>query len=352
MASHRFQDHAMRYAARALGALPTGIVRTLAGAPVVIDGNELDPTVQVSLRVMNAAPGAKFEEMPLDEARASIDLEAWTFASTQAVSVIQDITIPTRDGSVAARVYRPGSASERRGALVYFHGGGWVVGSLDSTDAVCRTLARETGMTIVSVAYRLAPEHPFPAGVHDCIDAFRWVRDHARDFDASPAQVAVGGESAGGNVAAVTSLVTRDDAAGAPFGQLLFCPVTDLSRKADSYALFRDGFFLTEAQMDWYSAHYLSGGGSAEDPMVSPLLAADLAGVAPAYVAVSGFDVLRDEGIAYAERLRDAGVPTELVNHTAQIHGFVNACGVTRDARAALAHAGAWVRRMLPVDTT
>lgn len=350
MASHGIQDYAMRYAARALGALPSSVVRRLAGAPIVIDGNELDPTVQVSLRAMNASPGAKFEEMPLDRARASIDVEAWTFASTQPVSLIEDIEIPTRDGSVAGRVYRPGLPAERRGALVYFHGGGWVVGSLESTDAVCRTLARETGMTVVSVAYRLAPEHPFPHGVHDCIDAFRWVRDNAERFGSTAAQVGVGGESAGGNVAAVTANVTRDDPEGAPFAQLLFCPVTDLSRKARSYELFPDGFFLTEAQMDWYSAHYLSGGGAADDPLVSPLLAEELAGVAPAYIAVSGFDVLRDEGIAYAERLLDAGVPAHLVNHTAQIHGFVNACGVTREARAALADAGAWLRRTLPRD--
>ncbi|WP_150958229.1 alpha/beta hydrolase [Microbacterium testaceum] len=342
MSRPRPQDHLLRWGARTLGSMPPAVLRSVNGSPIVIDGNTLHPAVQTSLRVMNDSPGAHFERLPLDEARAHIELEAWTFAGSIRLAQREDITIPTRAGGVRGRVYQARLDRPSPGTIVYFHGGGWVLGSIDSADAACRTLAKSTGMTVVSVEYRLAPENPFPEGLEDCIDAFRWVRDTASRHGGMAATVGVGGESAGGNVAAVTSIVTRDDAEGAPAFQILFCPVTDLSRKHRSYELFADGFFLTEAQMDWYAAHYLRGGGRADDPLVSPLLTEDLAGLAPAYVAVSGFDVLRDEGIAYARRLEDAGVDTTLVTHTGQIHGFFNACGALKDARDAVTEAGTW----------
>ncbi|WP_295825321.1 alpha/beta hydrolase [uncultured Microbacterium sp.] len=348
----RPQDHLLRWGARALGSLPPAVLRAVNGRPVVIDGNTLHPAVQTSLRVMNDAPGALFERLPLDEARAHIELEAWTFAGTTKLAQRDDIEIPTRAGRVPGRVYRADLDRAASGIIVYLHGGGWVLGSVDSADATCRTLAKTSGMTVVSVGYRRAPEAPFPAGLHDSVDAFRWVRDNAARFGGTADAVGVGGESAGGNLSAVVASVARDDAEGAPAFQILFCPVTDLSRKHRSYALFADGFFLTEAQMDWYAAHYLSGGGSADDPLVSPLRAEDLSGLAPAYVAVSGFDVLRDEGIAYAERLEAAGVATHLVTHTGQIHGFFNACGALRDARDAVADAGRWAVTTLAATRT
>jgi len=338
----RPQDHLLRWGARALGAMPAPVLHSVNGDPVVIDGNTLHPAVQTSLRVMNGSPGAHFERLPLDEARAHIELEAWTFAGTTRLAQREDITIPTRAGSVPGRVYRARLDRPSRGTIVYFHGGGWVLGSVDSADATSRTLAKTTGMTVVSVGYRLAPEDPFPAGVEDGIDAFRWTRDNAHRFGGTAETVGVGGESAGGNLAAVISLVARDDAEGAPAFQILFCPVTDLSQKHRSYELFADGFFLTAAQMDWYTEHYLRGGGRTDDPLVSPLRADDLGGLAPAYIAVSGFDVLRDEGIAYARRLEEAGVDTTLVTHPGQIHGFFNACGALKDARDAVGHAGRW----------
>ncbi|KTR94480.1 alpha/beta hydrolase [Microbacterium testaceum] len=342
MVRHRLQDHALHWGARALGRVPKGVLRRLNGSPIEVDGHRLHPTVQTSLRVMNASPGAHFERMPLAQARAHIEVEAWTFASSTRLAERVDITIPTRDGRVPARVYRARTDRPARGTVVYFHGGGWVLGSLDSADATCRTLAATTGMTVVSIDYRLAPENPFPAAVHDGVDAFRWTRDNAHRFGGTADAVGVGGESAGGNLAAVISTITRHDPTGTPAFQILFCPVTDLSRRHRSYELFRDGFFLTEAQMTWYAAHYLGSTGRADDPLVSPLLADDLDGLAPAYVAVSGFDVLRDEGIAYAQRLGEAGVDTTLVTHAGQIHGFFNACGALKDARDAVTAAGTW----------
>ncbi|MGO2683985.1 MAG: alpha/beta hydrolase [Microbacterium sp.] len=295
----------------------------------------------VALRMLNGGPAATFERFPLDKAREFIEVDAWTFSGRSRGLVREQISIPTRDGSIPARVYTPrgGTLTTPPGVLVYFHGGGWVVGSLDTADSVCATIAKTTGMVVVSVDYRLAPENPFPSGVNDSVDAFRWVRDHASSFGTDARHVAVGGESAGGNISAVVSLDTRDDPEGGPMFQLLFMPVTDLSQKSNSYLLFGEGYFLTEAQMDWYTDHYLRGAGSATDPRVSPLLADDLTGVAPAYVVVSGFDPLRDEGLAYADRLRQANVPVETVVHAGQIHGFVNACLVSGAAHDAVLHA-------------
>lgn len=338
----RLHDHALRWGARALGSTPSVVLRAVNGRPVVVDGCTLHPAVQASLRVMNDAPGARFETLPVEAAREHIEREAWTFASTLRLAQRDDIVIPTRSGSVPGRVYRARTDGAASGTVVYFHGGGWVLGSVDSADATCRTLADSSGLTVVSVGYRLAPEDPFPAGLEDGVDAFRWVRDNAARFGSRASTVGVGGESAGGNMAAVVSAVTRADAEGSPAFQILFCPVTDLSRKHRSYELFADGFFLTEAQMDWYAAQYLGDSGRRDDPLVSPLLADDVSGLAPAYVAVSGFDVLRDEGVAYARKLEAAGVPTTLVTHADQIHGFFNACGALRDARTAVADAGRW----------
>lgn len=338
----RLHDHALRWGARALGSTPSVVLRAVNGRPVVVDGCTLHPAVQASLRVMNDAPGARFELLPVEAAREHIEREAWTFASTLRLAQRDDIVIPTRSGSVPGRVYRARTDGAASGTVVYFHGGGWVLGSVDSADATCRTLADSSGLTVVSVGYRLAPEDPFPAGLEDGVDAFRWVRDNAARFGSRASTVGVGGESAGGNMAAVVSAVTRADAEGSPAFQILFCPVTDLSRKHRSYELFADGFFLTEAQMDWYAAQYLGDSGRRDDPLVSPLLADDVSGLAPAYVAVSGFDVLRDEGVAYARKLEAAGVPTTLVTHADQIHGFFNACGALRDARTAVADAGRW----------
>lgn len=336
-------DRLLRRAARTLGALPAPVLRALAGRPVVVEGRTLDPAVQLTLRILNATPGARFEEWPVPRARRHLDREAWTFGARTALEEVSELLVPTRDGRVRVRTYRADRSVPATGALVWLHGGGWVLGSLDSTDAACRELAVATGATVVSVEYRLAPEHPFPAGLHDAVDVFRWVRDHAALFGTSAQRVGVGGESAGGNLATVTAALTRDDADGGPTHQLLLFPVTDLTRKRRSSALFGAGYFLSEAQMDWYARHYLAGA-PADDPRVSPLLRPDLARSAPAYVAVAGFDVLRDEGVELAARLQADGVPVRLVEHTGQVHGFVNACGVTPQARTALQHAGAAFR--------
>lgn len=341
-------DRAVRAVVRILGALPEPLQRVIAGPPDEVDGNRLFTEVQMALRLLNSMPGSSFEDLPLPRSRAQLDSEAWIFGDRPSITAVEEIRIPTRSGSLPARRYRQHPDRSPDATVVYFHGGGWVVGGLDSADSVCRTIARAGDLTVISVDYRLAPEHPFPAAVEDAEDAYRWVRDN------TDGPVVVAGDSAGGNLAAVVSasIPGRDG----PDFQLLFYPVTDLSRRSRSYNLFADGYFLTEKQMDWYRGHYLPDPDLATDPRVSPLLTDDtaLAGVAPAHVVVAGFDVLRDEGIAYAEKLRAVGVPTTLQVVTGHIHGFANATGIgttggdaLRDALAAL-RAGLAVIRSRP----
>lgn len=332
--SATFSEKLTRSVIRTLGALPEGLQRVIAGKPVVVDGQQLYTEVQMALRLLNALPGSDFSTLPLAEARAQIDAEARIFGGSHEVAEVRELTIPTRSGSVPARSYAQVPADQRTGTVLYFHGGGWVVGSLDSADSVCRFIAAESTLEVIAVDYRLAPEHPFPAGVEDAIDAYLWLRK-----ERGCERIAVAGDSAGGNLSTVLCLATADDPLGPPDFQLLFFPVTDLSEKRGSYKLFAEGYFLTEAQMDWYREHYLPTPSDALNPLASPLLAdaQALEKLPPAHVAVSGFDVLRDEGIAYATRLQEAGVPTTLQIVEGHIHAFVNATGVGKLSAQALA---------------
>lgn len=336
-----------RQVLRLLGALPEWVQRRLAGPPVRIDGQQLRPEVQVALRLMKVAAGTTFEELPLAEGRAQISAEAWVFGDEPPVDEVTDISIPGVDATkIPGRLYRPAGLADGAAMLVYFHGGGWVLGGLDAADSVCRVLADHAGIVVLSVDYRLAPEHPFPAAINDALAAFRHAIADAANLGIDPARIAVGGESAGGNIAAVLARLATDDATvgSPPAFQLLFMPVTDLSKKHRSYELFADGFFLTEAQMDWYKAHYLEDPAQAADPRVSPLLAEDLSGLPPAYVVTAGFDPLRDEGEAYVRRLVDAHVPTAHRRLEGCIHGIVNATGVSAAARDALVQAAGALR--------
>jgi len=200
---------------------------------------------------------------------------------------------------------------------------------------------------VLSIAYRLAPEHRFPAAVDDALAAFRWATQEAGSLGVDLWRIAVAGDSAGGNLAAVVAQLATRDGGARPAAQLLIYPVTDLSRKQRSYTLFREGFFLTEREMDWYRGHYLPADTDALDPRASPLLASDVHGLPPAMVLTAGFDVLRDEGEAYARRLEDAAVPVHLRRQGGLIHGFCNATGVSRPAAAAMREAAAWLAATL-----
>ena len=244
-------------------------------------------------------------------------------------------TVDLDAGGVPARLYRPTPGHGATGLVVWFHGGGWVLGDLASHDNICHSLALRSGHAVLSIDYRLAPEAPFPAGLGDCIQATRWAHANAADLGIDPERIAVGGDSAGANLAAVVCHI-----APAPLAfQLLVYPVTDARMDTRSYEENGEGLFLTATSMRWFLDHYLSGGvGSPDDPRVSPLLAADevLAAGPPALVITAGFDPLRDEGISYADRLANVGVATSHVHFPGQIHGFFSMSNYLGDARSAL----------------
>ena len=242
-------------------------------------------------------------------------------AEPEPVGSVRDFRIPGAEEGVPVRVYAP----EGEGpfpVLVYYHGGGWVVGSLDGVDSLCRALTEAADCMVVSVDYRLAPEHPFPAPVEDAHAAFRWVADTVDAVGGDPDRVAVGGDSAGGNLAAAVSLLARDRGGPTPDYQLLVYPATDPDLATDSYAENAEGYFLTRDDMAWFWDHYLASDVDAANPYAAPLLARDLSGLPPATVVTAGFDVLRDEGVAYAERLADAGVDVDHRHYERMIHGF------------------------------
>lgn len=257
---------------------------------------------------------------------------------------VETLEIPGLDGPLAARLYAPDPEPGGTGLLVYYHGGGWVIGDLDTCEGICRFLARESGCAVLSVDYRLAPEHPFPAAVEDAVAALAYAADRADYLGADPARIAVGGDSAGGNLATVAARAARNGEAPQPAFQLLIYPVCDLSEKRPSYELFREGYLLTEAEMDWFRDRYLPEPDAARDPRASPLLAEELSGLPPAYIATAGFDPLRDEGEAYAQRLAEAGVPVALRRHEGLVHSYANMTAVGRAAREAMLEAAAALR--------
>jgi acetyl esterase len=276
----------------------------------------LDPQVRAYLDSIAAAP--PLHSFPVDEARtvyvAGVPL---TSGTAEPVASIEDRTLPGPQGPIPVRVYEPEGA---HGTFVYLHGGGWVVGNLDTHDVLCRSIARRAGCRLVAVAYRLAPEHPYPAAIVDAWAALAW------HLHAAEGPVAVGGDSAGGNLAAVCAVRARDR--GFPLAaQLLLYPALDPTMSMQSYEDLAEGYRLTRAGMEWYWGHYI-GGADTSDPELAPLLQANLAGVAPAFVTVAEYDPLRDEGEAYAERLREAGVPVTLKRYDGLIHGFYAMAGV------------------------
>src|SRR5580658_6639335 len=253
------------------------------------------------------------------------------------VHEVTDLTIPGPGGELPLRLYRP--ASDRPlPVLCYFFGGGWVLGTIDTADGVSRGLANASGALVVVAGYRLAPEHPFPAAVDDCYAALRCVADHAGEIGADPGRIAVGGDSAGGNLAAAVALRARDG--GPPLaGQLLVYPNTDQLADDESMRAAEDPFLFNRHSVAWYRRHYLADPGDAASPLASPLRAESLAGLPPALVITAEYDPLRDQGEAYARRLAAEGVPVELSRYPGMAHGFFTMAGTLDASRAAIAQA-------------
>jgi iron complex transport system substrate-binding protein len=283
-----------------------------------------------------------------EAARRWSSLRAESLPSGPDAKVVS-LTIPGAEGERSVRVYRPLDAGEGPlPVILWFHGGGFVIGDLAQADGDCRRLATCVGAVVVSLDYRLAPEHPFPAAPEDCFAALRWVAANAGAIGGDASRLAVGGDSAGGNLAAVTSLLARDRNGPALRFQLLVYPVTDLTRFDRPSTLENaTGYFLTRAAMMWFTSHYAPRPGDAANPCVSPLLAADLGGLPPALVITAEHDPLRDEGEAYAARLREAGVPTTLSRYAGTIHGFFTMHGFLDIGRRAHEEAEAALRAAL-----
>ena len=280
---------------------------------------------------------------PADARRFYLERRFFTQPEAPAVAELRELAT---DAGIALRLYRP-VASGVLPVLVYFHGGGWTIGDLDTHDVLCRQLCLASGAAVVAVDYRLAPEHRFPAAVDDCLAAVRWVRAQAGAQGLDGTRLAVGGDSAGGNLAAVVSLLLRDAGDAPPLFQLLIYPATDQRAKAPSHIANAQGYLLTADSVNYFRGQYLPGPAAWNDWRASPLLAPDLHGLPPALVLTAGFDPLRDEGRQYADALSAAGNRVQVVCFERQVHGFITMSRVIDEARSAVALCGAVLREAL-----
>jgi acetyl esterase len=327
------RDRVESAVARGLSRLPAPLQRALGGAPRRADGAVLAPDVQLALAVRALLRAPPFGSLPAPEARRRFRRETLLHAGPLApVGTRRDLVLG--ETGLRARHYAP-MGSSGRALLLWLHGGGCVVGDLDTHEPVCRALCAGAGVGVLAADYRLAPEHPFPAAVEDATAALRWALRHAGELGADPSLVAVGGDSAGGTLATVATRLLAREGGPSPALQLLVYPATDRAAPSLSLARFGDGFLLTRAEIHWFHRSYAAGADPA-DPRISPLRATDLGGLPPAIVVTAAFDPLRDEGEAYAAALAAAGTPAALRRLPGLVHGFVNMAGVSRTARAAV----------------
>ena len=302
----------------------------------------VDPQIQELLDKGTGVPAT--HTLPVEVARAQYEARISLMAAPADIAGVRERTIDGPGGPLRIRIYMPHGKGPFP-LLVFFHGSGFVLCSLDTHDGMCRNLCAGAVCIVASVDYRLAPEHKFPAGIDDCLHATRWVAMHAAALGASAARVAVAGDSAGANMAAVTALRARDEGGPALCGQLLLYPVTDYHTPGTpSYEENAEGFGLSRDTMKWFWAHYLNNPSEGVHPHASPLRALDLSGTPPALVITAEYDPLRDEGEFYAEKLRTAGVATGLTRYDGVNHGFMFWVGVVDKASAAMNEACKWLR--------
>jgi acetyl esterase len=304
----------------------------------------LDPQIKALLDKAAGLPD--IHTLSVAEARAMAERRIGLMAPPAAVGAVTEHTVAGPGGPLALRIYTPVTPGPHS-MLAFFHGSGFVLCSLDTHDGMCRNLCAGAECAVVSVDYRLAPEHKFPAALDDCVFATRWAAAHATEFGADPGRLIVAGDSAGGNLAAAVALRLRDEGDSPRLsGQLLIYPVTDYyTPGTPSYAENAEGYGLTRETMKWFWGHYLNDSGEAENPYATPLRTKDLAALPPVFVMTAEYDPLRDEGERYAERLRAAGVPTALSRRDGMNHGFLFWVGVVDQADSAMVEACAWIRR-------
>jgi acetyl esterase len=315
--------------------LPRPLRRLITGPAVRADGQQLSSDMQLLLRILSLQ-NHTLTGGAIEQAREMLD-EATAIVSGPPIEPVEarDVTLPTGAGPLSARLYTPPGCPQRSPLLVFYHGGGFALGSLASHDQPCRFLAQRAGLRVLSVDYRLAPENPFPAAVEDAEAAWSYIATHATEFSADPAAIAVGGDSAGGNLAAVVAHRASGSGGPRPCFVLSIYPVTDVAGGGRSRELFPEGFFLTGEDLEVFTNWYFPDRSRAGDPKASILRAEDLSGMPPTYVATNGFDPLRDEGEAFARKLAEQGVPVVARRYGDMIHGWVNFLGVgTRPAEA------------------
>ncbi|WP_433463235.1 alpha/beta hydrolase [Spirillospora sp. CA-128828] len=321
---------------RGVFALPEPVKRLIAGKPVRRDGQRLSVDAQLLLTMMRLEGEQRLGAATVEEARQGLARSAVYLPKVPARPVA---TRKVDAGGVPARLYTPKGLADGSPLLVFYHGGGWVVGDIDTHDTVCRYLAVHAEVRVLTVEYRLAPEHPYPAAPDDALKAYEYAVAHAGELGADPSAIAVGGDSAGGNLAAVVGVLAERR----PDFALLFYPATDMSVRRRSREVFGDGFYLTDEDMVWCSDHYCPVERRAE-VMASPLLAEDLSGFPATYLVTAGFDPLRDEGEAFARRLEESGVPVALRRQEDLIHGFANTWSLGGRFREAMSEAAGALR--------
>jgi len=312
----------------------------------------LDPVLKAFLDQVASLGGPKTWEMQPAEARESF-AALMQLAGPKDVPIgkVANIAIPVAHGELAARSYAAVAAGgEALPTLVFFHGGGWVIGNVDTHDGLCRMLANESGCRVISVEYRLSPESKFPEAVDDAFAALEWIEKNAADLGVDANRLAVGGDSAGGALAAVMTQMAKAKGAPKLAFQLLLFPVTQIGAETKSLRDFAEGYFLERKTLDWFYAHYLPGDADKTDSRISPLLAKDFSGLPPAYIMLAGFDPLHDEGQHYAEKLRAAKVDVTVSDHLDMVHDFIYLQAVLPQAAEALKAAAQAVKTALNAE--
>ena len=308
----------------------------------------LDAIVQGLLEQMAANPMPKLWEVPPAQGREMYRMMSQTLEPQDiAIGKIDNTTFAGPSGDqIRLRIYSPvAGGGAALPALVYFHGGGWVIGDLDTHDALCRTLANESHARVIAVDYRLAPEHKFPAAADDAFAAVKWIEANASSLGIDANRIAVAGDSAGGNLSAVVCQMAKQKGGPHIVFQLLIYPVTQMRANTGSMSAFAEGYFLERQTMNWFFDQYAPAGQDPNDWRISPLAATDLSGLPRAYIVTAGFDPLRDEGKAYADKLNHAGVAAVYVDYPGMVHGFFNMQGVLPQARDAIADAAKALRK-------
>lgn len=328
--------------ARAILGLPESVQRVLGGRAIVRDGQRLAADTQLLLRLQRLTRDPGPETLPIAQGRLALLHQAEVAGGVQPIGTVRDLSV----GDLPGRLYVPTAIESPSPLLLFLHGGGFMFGDLDSHDAACRFLAERSGVQVLAIDYRLGPENRFPAAYDDALSAYYWVVENAESIGVDPNRLAIGGDSAGGNLAAGVAIAAASTGLPLAF-QLLLYPAVDATRVGGSFEMFSEGFYLTRAFMDLATTSYMAEGMDLKDPRFSPIFADVPTGLARAYVVTAGFDPLRDEGEAFARKLAEAGVEVELKRFPDQIHGFFNIVGVGRSSRAACAEIAAKLKAAL-----